>query len=83
MVVRPSNREIANQPVVAYVARPSAAEWDTLFLTTATSGLNNHGSRAFMLNAPLAKILEFKRDLAEEVFGRTHRARRRDSSPCA
>ena len=46
MLVRPSNREIANQPVVAFVARPSAAEWDTLFLTTATSGLNNHGSRA-------------------------------------
>jgi len=81
MVVRLSNREIANQPVVAYVARPSAAEWDTLFLTTATSGLNNHGSRAFMLNAPLAKILEFKRDLAEEVFRRTHRARRSDSAP--
>ena len=34
-----------------------------------------------MLNAPLAKILEFKRDLAEEVFRRIHRARRSDSAP--
>jgi len=30
MVMRPSNREIASQPVVAFVARSSADEWDNI-----------------------------------------------------
>jgi hypothetical protein len=66
MVVRPSNREIANQPVVAFVARSSAAEWDTLFLTTATSGLNNHGSLPYP--SCLGKGGRFTLIFAEEFF---------------
>jgi len=30
MVMRPSNRGIASQPVVAFVARSSADEWDNI-----------------------------------------------------
>jgi len=30
MVRRPTNREIASQPVVAFVARSSADEWDNI-----------------------------------------------------